>query len=165
MIHHGLSRKVKYVSVVACISLAREPLSPNISTSQDIASLREELKKQGVRFGANLFLKLNAKSDVNAKIFLDDIWPVLLSHLAELHMFYDFAEEVGVSLVDNDSNHLTRDLISLLSEARVRIITVGSHTNQISQVLDVTLFGDLKPRPRYELPFEVKSRTMVEPNK
>jgi hypothetical protein len=36
----------------------------------------------------------------------------------------------------------------------VRVITFAPHTTQIFQVLDVTLFGVFKRRPRYNLPFE-----------
>jgi hypothetical protein len=69
-------------------------------------------------------------------------------------------------------------VIAVLTEAPVRLITFVPHATQISQVLNVTLFGAFKRRPRYELPFEdakatVKSimnvshdfkRTMVEFN-
>jgi hypothetical protein len=49
-------------------------------------------------------------------------------------------------------------VIALLTEARVRVITFA-HTTQIFQVLDVTLFGAFKRRPRYELPFEDEKAT------
>jgi hypothetical protein len=61
----------------------------------------------------------------------------------------------------------------------VCVITFAPHTNQIFQVLDVTLFGVLKQRLGYKLPFEDEKetvrfilkvyhgfkQTMVEPNK
>jgi hypothetical protein len=49
---------------------------------------------------------------------------------------------------------VTDDIISLLTEARVRVTTFAPHTTQIVQVLDVTLFGVLKRRLGYKLPFE-----------
>jgi hypothetical protein len=63
--------------------------------------------------------------------------------------------------------HVTDDAISLLTEARVRVITFAphtthdtQHTTQIFLVLDVTLVGVLKPRPRYQLPFEGEKETV-----
>jgi hypothetical protein len=50
MIHHGISRKVKHISVIACVSAAGESLTPYIITSQDSPSIRQQLKKHGVRF-------------------------------------------------------------------------------------------------------------------
>jgi hypothetical protein len=68
--------------------------------------------------------------------------------------------------------------MGLLTEARVRVITFAPYTTQIFQVLDVTLFGALKRRLGYKLPFEYEKetvkfmmksyrnfkQTMVEPN-
>jgi hypothetical protein len=56
--------------------------------------------------------------------------------------------------MDTSSVHLTDHVIRLLTEARVRVITFTPHTSQIFQIPDLTLFGLLKRRPRYELPFE-----------
>jgi hypothetical protein len=49
--------------------------------------------------------------------------------------------------------HLTPVVIDLLSEARVRIVTFAPHITQIVQALDFTLFGGLKRRGQYQLPF------------
>jgi hypothetical protein len=52
MIHHGISRKVKHISVIACVFAARESLIPYTITLQDSPSVREQLEKHGVRFGS-----------------------------------------------------------------------------------------------------------------
>jgi hypothetical protein len=59
------------------------------------------------------------------------------------------------------SCHVTDDIIRLLTEARVRVITFAPHTTQIFQVLDVTLFGVLKWRLGYEMPFEDEKETVT----
>jgi D-lyxose ketol-isomerase len=56
--------------------------------------------------------------------------------------------------MDNCPSHVTDDIIALLTEARLRVTTFAQYTTQIFQVLDVTLFGVLKRRLGYELPFE-----------
>jgi hypothetical protein len=55
--------------------------------------------------------------------------------------------------MDNCSPHLTSVVIDLLSEARVRIVTFAPDTTQIFQALDLSLFGVLKRRGQYQLPF------------
>jgi hypothetical protein len=72
-----------------------------------------------------------------------------------------FTEEIGVSLMDNCPSHVTDDVISLLTEEPMRVITFAPHTTQIFQVLDVTLFGVLKRRPRYELHFNGETETVI----
>jgi hypothetical protein len=51
-------------------------------------------------------------------------------------------------------------VIALLTQARLRVITFAPYTTQIFQVLDVTLFGVFKRRPRYGLPFEDAKATV-----
>jgi hypothetical protein len=62
--------------------------------------------------------------------------------------------------MDNCQSHLTDDVIGPLTEARVRVATFAPHTTQTFQVLDVTLFGVLKRRPRSQLPFEDEKETV-----
>jgi hypothetical protein len=62
--------------------------------------------------------------------------------------------------MDNCPSHVIDDIIGFLTEARVRVITFAPHTTQIFQVLDVTLFGVLKRRLGYELPFEDEKETV-----
>jgi hypothetical protein len=62
-------------------------------------------------------------------------------------------EEMAVLLMDHCSSHITNDVIALLTDARVCLITFAPQTTQIFQLFDVTLFSALKQHPRYELPF------------
>jgi hypothetical protein len=54
------------------------------------------------------------------------------------------------------SHHITPAVVELLSTARVRVVLVAfaPRTRQIFQVFDLTLFGVLKRRGQYQLPFE-----------
>jgi hypothetical protein len=45
-------------------------------------------------------------------------------------------------------------VIRTLIKARVYVLTFARHTTQVFQILDLTLFGVLKRRPRYELAFD-----------
>jgi hypothetical protein len=71
-----------------------------------------------------------------------------------------FTEETGVLLMDNCPSHVTDEIVGLLTEARVRVITFAPHTTRNVQVLDVTLFGVLKRRLRSKLPFEGEQETV-----
>jgi hypothetical protein len=107
---HDASRNIsnlKYISVIACASAAGESLIPGIITSQDSLSVREQLKKHGVRFGTDLIMKSNAKPYVSAGIFLDHVQTVFLPNLAELRRLDEFAEEMAVLLMDNCRSHIT----------------------------------------------------------
>jgi hypothetical protein len=153
-IYHRISRTVKHISVIACVSVAVASLTPYMITSQDSALVREQLKKQGVRFGPNFVLKSKSEPDINAEIVLDYIRTVLLSNPAELRTLDEWAEDIGVLFMANFPSHVFDDVIYLLTKHRARVKAFATHTTQISQVLDLTLFGVLKRRSRYELPLE-----------
>jgi hypothetical protein len=159
-IHHEISRTVKHISVTACVSAAGESLIPYLITSQAPTSVQERLKKEGVRFGTDFVLRSNTSSYINTEIFLDYIRTVFLPNLAELRTLDAFTEETGVLLMDNCPSHVIDDIIAVLTEERVRVITFTPHTTQIFQVLDVTFFGALKRRLGYKLPFEDEKETV-----
>jgi hypothetical protein len=82
-IHHPLSRSVKHISVVACISASGACLTPYLVTSQDSAAVDRDLEAGGMQIGwhLNLILKHRDKPDVNAELFEDCLRSVFLRHL------------------------------------------------------------------------------------
>jgi hypothetical protein len=153
-IRHAVSRNVKHMSVIAWASAAGESLMPYIITSQNSPAVQEQLRQHRVRFGRDLILTSNHRPYVNAEIFLEYVRTVFLPSLVCVLGLGAFAAEEAVSLMDNCSAHVTDGMIHLLTEARVRVITFAPHTTHVFQVLDLTLFGVLKRRPRYALPFQ-----------
>jgi hypothetical protein len=56
-IHHRVSRNLKHMSVITCISTAGESRTPYIVTSQGSESLRRKLMIRGVRLGVDFVLR------------------------------------------------------------------------------------------------------------
>jgi hypothetical protein len=158
-IHHEISRAVKHICMIACISAAGESLTPSRITSQAPTLVQERLKKEGVRFGTDFALRSNSKPYINAEIFFDYIRTVFLPNLAEHGTLNGFAQETGVLLMDNCPSHVTDHIIGLLTETRVRVISLAPRTTQSFQISDVTFFGPLKRGMAYELPFEDEKET------
>jgi hypothetical protein len=143
-IHHRVSRNVRRISIIACISAGGESLTPYIVTSQDSERFRERLKSHGVRLGVDFVLRHRSKPDVNGKLFLEYISIIFIPYLNERRDSEEFAECEALVLMDNCSPHIEEAVIALLTGARVRVVTFTPHTTQIFQVLDVVLFGALK---------------------
>jgi hypothetical protein len=123
-------------------------------TSQDSVCLREALKKRGVRFGTDLILKAREKGYVNTEIFLEYIRMVFMPKLNELLSLEQFADDDAVLLLDNCPSQVGDQVSTILRDARVRIITWPPHTTHVFQELDPCLFGVLKGRGQYILPFD-----------
>jgi hypothetical protein len=143
-IHHRVSRNVKHISIIACISAGGESLTPYIVTLQDSERVREKLKSRGVRLGVDFVLRHRSKPYINGKLFLEYISIIFITYLNELRDSEEFAECEAVLLMDNCSPHMWEAVIALLSGARVRFVTFVHHTTQIFQVLDLVLLGALK---------------------
>jgi hypothetical protein len=152
-IHHKINRRLKHLSVIACVSAAGESLTPYIVTSQDSPVVRAQLKKRCVRFGTAFLWKSRAKPYTNAEIFEEDIHTVFLPNLDELRNLEEFAAEDVILLMDNCPGHMGEVILNLLRDSRVRVITWLLYTTPIFQELDISLFGVLKRREQSRFPF------------
>jgi hypothetical protein len=68
-IHHRISRDVKHISIVTCISAGGACFAPYVVTSQDSAAVHRALEAIGMQIGKQLILKRRAKPYVNADLF------------------------------------------------------------------------------------------------
>jgi hypothetical protein len=100
----------------------------------------------GVRFGTDLILEAPRKPYINAECFLEYIRTVFLPNLNELRTLEEFADEDAVLLMDNCPSEVGEEILSLLRDAPVLIITWTPHTTHIFQQLDICLFGVLKQK-------------------
>jgi hypothetical protein len=121
--------------------------------SQNSATVQKHLKK-GVPFGSDFVLTFNQKPYFNADIFLAYIRTILLQYIDTFRGRAVLAQEIADLLMTHCSADVSDDVIRILTEARVRVITLAPHTNQIFQILDLTLFAFLKRCPIHELPFD-----------
>jgi hypothetical protein len=158
-IHHGVSRNVNYISVIACLCAAITSLLHYMVTSQNSSTVQEHLNQQGARFGSDFALKFNQKPSFNAGIFLASIRTILLPYIDTFRGRAVLAQESAVLLMAHYSADVSDDVIHILTEARVRVITFPPPTTQVFQILDLTLFSVLERCPRYELPFDENNTT------
>jgi hypothetical protein len=83
-IHHGGSRNVKHISVIACITAGGESMIPFIITSQISDGIRKRLMSRGVCLGNDFVLRQRPKSYVCRKLFLEYIKTIFVPCLNEL---------------------------------------------------------------------------------
>jgi hypothetical protein len=129
-------------------------------TSQNSPTVQEHLKKQRVRVGMDFAVTFNQKPYFNAGIFFDEIRTILLPYTDTFRGRAVLAQEIAVLLMAHCSADVSDDVIPILTEARVRLITFAPHITQVFQVCVLALFGVLKRRPRYEQPFDETNATV-----
>jgi hypothetical protein len=75
----------------------------------------------------DLIIKSNAKPYINAEIFFGSVPSVFRHNRAEFRRLDELAEEMAEFLMDHSPSQITSDVIALLTEAQVRVITFAPH--------------------------------------
>lgn len=158
-VHHAVSRNLKHLSIITCVSAGGQCLTPYMVTSQASIPVQDCLSATGLQIGKHLFLQQRRKPYINSQLFVDYIRHVFLPTLSILRQRPDLADEDAVLLMDNCPAHVTHEVLDLLTAARVRVVTFAPHTTNIFQLLDTTLFGLFKRQREYLLPFDTENRT------
>jgi hypothetical protein len=143
-IYHCASRSVRHISIIKCITIAEEPFTPYIVTSQDSDAIRRRLVSRDVCLGVDFVLRHLSKPCVNGEFFLEYINTIFVPYLNELQDLEDLETCEAVLLMDNWSPHVSDDIVAVPTRLRVRIIRFAIHTTHIFQVLDVVLFSALQ---------------------
>jgi hypothetical protein len=94
-IHHEISRKVKHISRIACLSAVGESLLHYTVTSQNSPGVQEHLKKQGVRFGRDFALTFNQKTYFDAGFFVAYTRTILLPYIDTFRRRAVLAQEIA----------------------------------------------------------------------
>jgi hypothetical protein len=87
---HGISRNLKDISAITCVSTGEKSFLPYIMTSQDSACVRKELKRHRARFEMTFISKANMRRCLKAGIYISSIWSVFFPDLAEFHKLDGF---------------------------------------------------------------------------
>jgi hypothetical protein len=158
-VDHRVSRKLKHLSIVTCMSAGEVRVTPCIFSSQASGSVHQALTDTGLQIGEHLILRQRAKAYVNSPLFRDYIQRFSIAHLTILRQQEEFTEKGAALLMDNCPSPVKKRVLGVLTAPRVRIITFAPHAIYIFQVLDLTLFGAFQNRGQYQLPFEADYRT------
>jgi hypothetical protein len=152
-IHHGVHRNLKHMSVICCVSAARESLNPFVVSSQVNDKVTETRKIAGFRMGVDIVLEHRQKAYVTATLFQQYVTSVLIPFIERLRTNPEFTGKSATLLMDNCSIHTRPEVLATLRDHNVKVITFPPHTTQIFQTLDLYLFGVFKRKMQYKLPF------------
>jgi transposase len=92
---------------------------------------------------------------MNSQLFSEYISTVLLPYIDGLRTNDEFADKEAVLLMDNCCIHVQAEMLQMLADHRVKVITLPPHTSHIFQ----SLFGNLKKKMNYNLPLDSDETT------
>jgi hypothetical protein len=153
-IHHGVNRNMKQVTIVPCVAPSGKHLIPYVLTCQHSKSLRVDLQKHRIEFGQHLVVQGSQKVYVNGKIFSKYTKSIFLPYLPKSRSEREIEQQEAALLMGNCPSHLAREVMDMLTTAKVRIVTFAMQTKYVFQLLDLTLLGTFKWVGKYQLPFD-----------
>jgi hypothetical protein len=140
--------------VINCVSAVAESLAHQIIRPKILPRYESDSRSTVLGSSSDGFeLEVKCRAFRQRETFVDYIQTVLLRNPAELPTLDEFAGEIAVLLIEDCSSHISRDVIAILAETQMCVVTFALHTSQIFQVLGVTRLGVRNRHSRYELPF------------
>jgi hypothetical protein len=89
---------------------------------------------------------------MTAALFQQYVATVLISFIDRVRTNDQLAGKPAILLMDNCSIHMRPEILKMLREHDVKVITFPLHTTQVFQTFDLSLFGVLKRKLQYKLP-------------
>jgi hypothetical protein len=144
MIHHRASRNVKHISIITYITTEGESMLTYIMISHDSEPFHKRLIHHGVCLAVDSVLRQRSKSHVNNILFLEYINSIFIYYLNKLLETEEFKTCEAVLLMDNCSNDMSDDVITILTRERIRIVTFATQITHVFQIFDMMLSSTLK---------------------
>jgi hypothetical protein len=139
--HFPMTRKIKHQTMLLCINAAGQTLCLLIGTSDRSA---RGVFRDGIEENVDLKIHAGERAYVEAAVFHDYLRDVLIPHIEDFRETNTVPNSPAILFVDNCSSHLVGSILDLLSEHKVKIITLPPHSSGIFQMLDHVFFGVFK---------------------
>jgi hypothetical protein len=99
----------------------------------------------------DLILERRQKPCMTAALFQQYVTTALIPFIHRVRTNDQLAGKPAILFMDNCSIHTRREVLQMLREHDVKVMTLPPHTTQVFQALDLSLFGILKRKLRYKL--------------
>jgi hypothetical protein len=100
-----------------------------------------------------MVLEHRQKAYVTATLFQQYGTSVLIQFIERLQTNLEFTGKSVILLLGNSFIHTRPDVLAILRDHNVKVITFPPHKAQIFQTPDLCLFGVFKRKMQYKLPF------------
>jgi hypothetical protein len=138
---YPIQRKWRHSTLLACISASGDVLPPLLLTPP---ANDAEIWELGWRENEDFILRHASKCYVTKEIFFDYVSSIFIPYVCSIRSKPCYSNETAVLLMDNASVHLDPNLIHLLSQNNVLVLTFPPHTSHLFQPCDLNLFACFK---------------------
>ena len=140
-IFHSVDRGSKHISLLVCVSAAGDSLTPMMITNYEISN---EIYEDGLREDEDIMIRHRNPPYMNESLFIEYLQLVLIPYINSVREKYQCPEKEALLMMDSCSSHCTTNVMKLLGENKIIAFAFPSHTTNIFQALDLSLFGIFK---------------------
>jgi hypothetical protein len=145
-IEYAVTRKEKRISCITTISMAGDALMPLLVIHR--RTIDDAVWEEGWRDGQDFMIRSNSSSYVTREIFKEYLTQVLMPYVETTRQSLHLEQFAGALLCDNCASHVDDEIMSLLANHNIRLLTFPPHTSHLFQPLDLVTFAALKREKR-----------------
>lgn len=140
-LQYPIDRTNKHVTLVVTISADGDAYFPlAISSNENLRGIFD----LNIRENVDLLLEISNSSYINKDIFKRHIINNFIPQVEEDRKYTKIKDCPSILFFDNCSSHIDDELLQILAEHFILVISYPSHTSNLFQVLDILIFGVLK---------------------
>ena len=140
-LHYPVDRSIKHVTLLVTVSWGGDAYFPlTVTKEPDL----EKIFQLGIRRDPDLSLHVWNSNYMDKETFCDRIINKFMPQVLNDRKYCGCDTLQAILFIDNCSSHLDPDLLEILADNLILVITYPSHTSHIFQVLNLLLFGVLK---------------------
>ena len=140
-LHYPVDRCIKHVTLLVKVSGGGDAYFPLAVTKEPELEKKFQL---GIRRDTDLSLHVGNSNYVDKETFCDHIINKFIPQVLNDRKYCGCDTLPAILFIDNCSSQSDPDLLEILADNLILVITYPSHTSHIFQVLDLLLFGVLK---------------------
>lgn len=140
-ITHSVTRKVSHMTILTCVSVAGDALTPLLITKH---ALKDSLWETGLRQDEDVMIRVRDPPYISKEIFNEYIDVVFIPYLISVRDKINATSSEALLMMDSCSVHCDDSILKKLGENNVIVLTFPAHTTNIFQALDLSLFGTFK---------------------
>lgn len=157
-ITHLVSRKIPHMTLLTCVSAAGDSLTPLLITKHE---LNEKFWETGIRPDEDVMARVRDPPYISKELFLEYLDIVLLPYITAVREKLRIEEKESILLMDSCTAHCDDSIKEILGKNNILIMTYPSHTTNLFQALDLSLFGVFK-RNKNKLDTETTNKSLEE---
>ena len=141
-VYHSVKRSLTHMSLLVCISLAGDSLTPMLITKHPIS---EKFFEDGLRQDEDVSLRQRNPPYMSSELFQEFIDLTFIPYVQDVRKKLNKKKkEPAILMMDSCRAHCSEKVLEILGKNNIIVYTFPSHTSNLFQPCDLSLFGTLK---------------------